>query len=127
VTTRKFFKIVVDEESAYYFNDRVCFHLNQICDDNGLSEIYDIDGTSINPNHKIIFGQTELFNSTKRLTEYAQYASKEQGKEVIIFSKKLAKHLARENYPIFEPFTASFIKTTIGLAENAMKVVFGHR
>ena len=124
VTHRKFFKKIVDEESAHFFNNRVRHYLEEICDSDSFSKIHDIGVTSIKPEIRV--GPTEFLDSTKRLIEYAHAASQEKGKEIINFSKNVAKFLGREHYPLFEPLSASYTKPIIELAYGAMKGVFGH-
>ncbi len=124
VTTRKFLKKTVDEEAALLFNKNVKQRLNEICNTLGLCKIYDFGVISIDPEIKV--GPTELLNPNVRLIEYAKVASQDRGKVLTIFSKNTAKFLALENYPLFEPLTASYAKPIYEIANRAMKGVFGY-
>lgn len=124
LTTGNFFRKTVDENAVYYFYDRVCFYVNEMSYDKKFHEVYELDGTKLDSARHIIFGPTIPLDAMKRLDEYSQYATIEIEKVFFIFSKKLAKHLALENYPIIEPYTASFVRPLVELTENVVKDIF---
>ena len=122
VSTRKLVLRKTNYELVRYYSGQVAKHLEEFCQDLGMTKLREIIFISPPPDVKLKLG--DPLHPTARLTEYAECHAERKGREVQHFAQHVSKALDPYHYPTLEVLWNAQVMTFKKLAERVMAEVF---
>ena len=122
VSTRKLLRKKTNYELVRYYRGQAAKHLEQFCQDLGMTKLQEIIFIAPPPDVKIKLG--DPLHPTARLTEYSKCRSEKKGREVQHFAQHLSKALDPYHYPDLEALWNAQVTTLKKLAQRALAEVF---
>ncbi|UCF00617.1 MAG: hypothetical protein JSV14_09330 [Deltaproteobacteria bacterium] len=122
VSTRKLVLRKTNYELVRYYSGQVAKHLEEFCQDLGMTKLREIIFISPPPDVKLKLG--DPLHPNARLTEYAECHAERKGREVQHFAQHVSKALDPYHYPTLEVLWNAQVMTFKKLAERVMAEVF---